>query len=80
MKSKMFGERSIKQLFLKELGEKPSIAESAIESLNTLLNDMAKKILLKANEYRIAKSPSKRLTSTEIGIAYKDYLLNEKGG
>ena len=80
MKNKMFGERSIKRLFLEELNEKPSVAQSAIDSLNNLLYDMAKKVLVKANDYRKAKSPSKRLTSSEIDIAYKDFLLNEKGG
>lgn len=80
MTENMFGERKMKQMFLTELGEKPSISDSAVESLNTYLNNLVKFVLVKANEYRKSKNPknpSKRLTSLEIDFAYKDFLLQQ---
>jgi len=74
--TRYIGEKTIKEIFLKEINTKPDISEDSIDALNQVINKLAVFVLKKAETYRQLRK-LKRLMRTDIELAYKDFLLAE---
>jgi len=72
------GEKTIKEIYLKELGSKPMVSEDSIDSLNEIVGKLVSFVLKKAEDYRKLRGLNKRLARVDVELAYKDYLISQK--
>lgn len=75
---RLVGKIGLQDIFKEMNLQYPAMSEDSINALNEYVKAMVSFILKKANEYRMNRGTLKRLSRTDVEMAYKDWLISRK--